>query len=77
MPNIQEIKAHPDKYCLDDYDLKRGQYHHKAKLTDHDVKLILALYDEGISQSELSRKFDVARQTIHVIVHRLKWRHLT
>jgi hypothetical protein len=77
MLRIQEIKAHPEKYCVDDYDLTKGQYHHKAKLTDDDVKLILALYDEGISQSELSRKFDVARQTIHVIVHRRQWRHLT
>lgn len=46
----------------------RGQYHHKATLTDHEVDLMRRLHeDEGLSYSELGRMFEVHRMTARSI----------
>lgn len=41
-----------------------GQDHHRSKLTDHDVDLILELVAEGLSYREIARKFDIAYSTV-------------
>lgn len=38
-----------------------GEGHPRAKLTDHEVNLMLALRDEGFSLTWLARKFEVSR----------------
>lgn len=43
---------------------KYGEKHHCAKLSDHDVDLIRDIHDAGIGIVEISRKFDVCRNTI-------------
>ena len=41
-----------------------GQDHHRAKLTDHDVWLILQLIAEKVSQRQIAKKFEISRGTV-------------
>ena len=42
-----------------------GEQHHRAKLTDADVRLIRTLHaDHGLSYSQLSDKFEAPKRTI-------------
>lgn len=41
-----------------------GEQHHRAKLTDHEVDLVLQLLDEGVSERVVAAKFEVSRRTI-------------
>lgn len=38
-----------------------GQRHHRAKLTDRDVELMLQLRGQGWSCAQIARKFEVSR----------------
>lgn len=42
--------------------------HWQQKLTDHDVELIRALRDEGLSLQEIADKFEVTKQHVSRIV---------
>jgi DNA invertase Pin-like site-specific DNA recombinase len=44
-----------------------GEDHHRAKLTNHDIELIHALLDDGMSQQLVATKFDVSRRTVRDI----------
>jgi|GEM_PF-2538808 len=44
-----------------------GEHHHRAKLTDDDVRLILALRAEGVPQKIVAEKFDCSRRTVRDI----------
>lgn len=44
-----------------------GEHHHRAKLTDDDVRLILALRAEGVPQRVVAKKFDCSRRTVRDI----------
>lgn len=48
-----------------------GEGHHRAKLTDADIDLILYLRDEGLSYAEIAAKFDdgltVSKSTVRDI----------
>lgn len=48
-----------------------GESHHRAKLTDEDVALILALRAAGLSYGEIARKWDagvcISRSTVRDI----------
>lgn len=44
-----------------------GEQHHRAKLTDDDVRLILALRAEGMAQHEIATKFECSRRTVRDI----------
>ena len=44
-----------------------GEQHHRAKLDDHDVELILALRAEGMPQKLVAEKFEVSRRTVRDI----------
>ncbi|MBW8846765.1 MAG: hypothetical protein JF607_17500 [Burkholderiales bacterium] len=44
-----------------------GEHHHRAKLTDHDVELILALRNENVSQAKVAEKFECSRRTVRDI----------
>lgn len=54
-----------------------GSKHWKSVLTEDDVRLINSLLVEGLSQSEIARKFDVKRQVIYNIASGKSWRHVT
>lgn len=41
-----------------------GENHHRAKLTDDDVRLILALLAEGVPHRTIAKKFEVGKSTI-------------
>jgi hypothetical protein len=44
--------------------LRVGEYHPKAKLTDHEVDLLLKLRDAGLKYSELMEKFEIPKATV-------------
>jgi predicted DNA-binding protein (UPF0251 family) len=46
-----------------------GESHQNATLTDHDVELICALRDEGLTLSEIAEKFEVSKGCVWKIVH--------
>ena len=49
-----------------------GEDHHRAKLTNQDVDLILALRDEGWSYGQLAKKFEVSKSQVRNIVKGLE-----
>lgn len=53
----------------------RGERHHKAKLTEADVRNILELYPE-VSTRRLAEKFEVSQSAIARIVSCRNWRHI-
>lgn len=42
---------------------RRGERHHRAKLSDDDVRLMRLLSADGIGYTLLARKFECARST--------------
>ena len=53
-----------------------GSKNGRANLTDEQVIEIRRLYKEGMTQKELSVKYNVGWSTIHNIVFNLTWKHL-
>lgn len=54
-----------------------GETHHKATLTESQVREILRRYELGEkTQKQLADEYGVQRATIHSIVHRQTWKHL-
>lgn len=41
-----------------------GERHYNAKLTDHEVALIVELYTGGMSAREIAEKFEIAVRTV-------------
>ena len=41
-----------------------GEYHHSAKLTDHDIDLIRQLHSEGLGYTEIAVKFETSKYTV-------------
>lgn len=52
-------------YCVRNW--PRGEKHHRAVLTDHEVDLVLELRSEGWSYDSLALKFETPRSTIRDI----------
>lgn len=50
--------------------------HNKAKLDDGDIPIIRTLISDGLSCSEIGKKFDVSRQTIYRIKTNKLWKHI-
>lgn len=48
-----------------------GQWHHRAKLTDDDIELILDLRASGMSYRQIAAKFDDDRNVTKSQVHRV------
>jgi DNA invertase Pin-like site-specific DNA recombinase len=46
-----------------------GESHHRAKISDRDVKLMRELHEDGLMVSEIARKFECKRSTVSDIVH--------
>lgn len=45
-----------------------GDSHHNAKLTNHEVELLLAMYGEGMGYRRLSTVFEVSKTLVRNIV---------
>jgi hypothetical protein len=41
-----------------------GEDHHRAKLSNHEVDLLLQLADEGMSERQLAEKFEISRRAV-------------
>lgn len=58
--------------CVNEIGRRIGEDHHRAKLSNTDVDLILELRDEGLSYSAIASKFDdvpggIAKSTVRDI----------
>jgi hypothetical protein len=53
-----------------------GEKSHKAKLTNHDARLIKELLSAGLTLKAIGEKFEVAAQTISDIKHGRSWTHV-
>lgn len=56
--------------------MSRGDTHPNAKLTTNNILDIRALYESGISQAEISKKFNICQPSVYNIVHRKTWKHV-
>lgn len=55
-----KIRRNPKGYRI-------GESHHRAKLSDDDVRLIRELDREGLSYAEIAEKFEASQWTIRDI----------
>ncbi len=54
-----------------------GEKHHKAKLTEDDVRMMRHLhFDHGVSTRELARKWEVTQRAAYQVVAFISWRHV-
>lgn len=44
-----------------------GERHHRAKLSDHEVDLVVQLLDDGMSERCVAQKFDISRRLVRDI----------
>ena len=54
----------------------RGERHHKAKLTERDVKAIRAARADGSSMSVLAKRYGVSAPSIRDIILYKTWAHV-
>ena len=47
-----------------------------SKLTECDVREILSLYENGVSQRSIATRYGVTYQNIWMVVHRKNWKHV-
>ena len=45
-----------------------GESHPKARLTDHEVDLLFALYEQGLTIVEIATKFEMPKSTVNDIL---------
>lgn len=55
----------------------KGELNHKGKLTEQKVREIRNKHADGQSQYSLARDYAVNSSTIHGIIHRKYWKHVT
>lgn len=66
----------------------QGSKHHAAKMTDATVRAARKAYDNGsfimvdgkrspVTVNALARKYGVSHQTMHAIVKRQTWKHVS
>lgn len=53
----------------------KGSKHYRAKLTEHDVRLILDLHPD-VSTRKLAEKFEVSQSAIARILTCRNWKHV-
>ncbi len=54
----------------------RGEEHYITKLTPDDIRLIRALYTDGIFQKEIAAKFEICQPVVSDIVNFVTWKHV-
>lgn len=55
---------------------RRGELHHKAKLSEAQVREIRALRSAGVENAEIGRRFGITTDHAYMIVTRKIWRHI-
>jgi len=63
------------KDAMNKFRVHHGTNHYKTHLTDDDVKIIIEQKGK-ITQSELSKRFNVGRENISAIQNRRTWKHI-
>lgn len=53
-----------------------GESHPAAKLTDHEVHLILELWSDGLPAAVIARKFEISRQHVYRIARGINRSHI-
>jgi hypothetical protein len=53
-----------------------GERHHKAKVTEQDVRAIRSEHAQGIALNVIARRYGITPEQIGSIVHRKSWRHV-
>lgn len=56
--------------------IPKGEKNGQAKITEEQALEILSLYQSGIRQYILSKKYNLSRSAIHNLVHGVRWKHL-
>ena len=51
--------------------VKRGQYHHCSTVTDEDVALCRALFDDGMSVKLIAQKMELPHRYVSLVVYNL------
>lgn len=72
----EENLEHQRKNKLYNLPDNKGSKHHNTKLQESDVLQIRKLHEEGVSQKELSKMFNVHSSGISRIVKRINWKHI-
>jgi Mor family transcriptional regulator len=62
--NCEGIKMVKKYIFVNDRGYRIGECHHNAKLSDHDVDLMLKMRDEGDTYANLAKWFEVSRSCI-------------
>lgn len=76
--NLEWVNASSNnKHAFDLGLRKSGEKHHKAKLTEADVKDIRQLLIQGVPQRAIAKYFPVGRTTIAKIASNQIWKQLT
>jgi hypothetical protein len=65
-----------DMYERGRQNLKIGESHHNAKFKEHEILTFRRLHKNGVSISEISKKYSVPYKTIHKIISRKTWMHV-
>ena len=65
--NLSDMRAHGRK---------KGDRHHRAKLSDIAVSMIRVLREQGFTQQSIAEAFGVNREAIGKIVRRERWSHV-
>lgn len=47
--------------------VRLGEDHPRAKLTDHEVELVLQMHEDGMSYSAIAERMEVAKSTVQMI----------
>lgn len=54
----------------------RGERHHKAKLTEAQVREMRTLAESGVSSPKLAKQFGITKAAVLDIIHRRHWSHI-
>lgn len=69
------LNNHLDNLQLVDL-IAPGEAHHRAKVTEDEVRRIRELSAKGVSQSALARAYNMHQTNVNAIVHRRSWGHV-
>lgn len=58
--------------AVNDHGLVIGQDHHRAKLTDHEVRVVRALHLDGLGYAAIAAKMEISKSQVRNIVKGIK-----
>lgn len=69
-------KSHDHKVVLVGPDLRKGENHPNARMTEEKVRQARQLHAEGWSTYYVAAAFDIEQKTAYNIVKRISWKHV-